>query len=86
MALNDVFASLFRYGIEGPVYLTHNGQAGDGKRSKGAEGWVVDENHQQVKNVNSGKTYSVLQKVDIHIEVVEQQPNRPKLELTLQEK
>ncbi|XP_031495106.1 exosome complex exonuclease RRP44 homolog A [Nymphaea colorata] len=75
-----------KYGIEGPVYLTHNGQSGDGKRRTGGEGWVVDENHQQVKNINSGKSYRVLQKVDIHIEVVEPQPNRPKLELTLLEK
>uniref|UniRef100_A0A7C9AS55 Uncharacterized protein n=1 Tax=Opuntia streptacantha TaxID=393608 RepID=A0A7C9AS55_OPUST len=65
-----------KYGIEGPVYLTAKGENGGGE-------WVVDEQHQQVKKADGSVSYNVLQMVRIHLEVVEPQPNRPKLQLTL---
>lgn len=69
-----------RYGIEGPVYLTGRGEKGSGE-------WHVDEQQQKIvkmENSNSNSlSYSVLQSVRIHMEVVEPQPNRPKLQLTL---
>ncbi|KAI3838916.1 hypothetical protein MKX03_002692 [Papaver bracteatum] len=65
-----------KYGIEGPVYLTLKGDKGGGE-------WFVDEEHQKVKKMDGSISYSVLQAVKIHMEVVEPQPNRPKLQLTL---
>lgn len=65
-----------KYGIEGPVYLTPRGEKGGGE-------WVVDEQQQKVKKTDGSISYSVLQTVMIHMEVVEPQPNRPKLELAL---
>ncbi|OVA00648.1 Ribonuclease II/R [Macleaya cordata] len=66
-----------KYGIEGPVYLTARGEKGGGGE------WFVDEEHQKVKKMDGSISYSVLQAVRIHMEVVEPQPNRPKLQLTL---
>ncbi|KAA8532084.1 hypothetical protein F0562_006774 [Nyssa sinensis] len=65
-----------KYGIEGPVYLTSRGEKGGGE-------WFVDEQQQKVKKIDGSISYSVLQTVRIHVEVVEPQPNRPKLQLTL---
>ncbi|KAL1566673.1 Exosome complex exonuclease RRP44 A [Salvia divinorum] len=65
-----------KYGIEGPVYLTSRGQKGGGE-------WIIDEQQQKIKKTNGEVSYGVLQPVRIHMEVVESQPNRPKLELTL---
>lgn len=45
--------------------------------------WVVDEAHQRVTKTGTNISFGVLQTVKIHMEVVEPQPNRPKLELTL---
>lgn len=67
--------SLIRFGIEGPIYLTPKGD-------KGGD-WVVDEVHQRVTKPGTNISYSVLQTVRIHMEVVEPQPHRPKLQLTL---
>lgn len=64
-----------RFGIEGPVYLTRRGE-------NGGE-WMVDDVNQRVTKPGTNITYAVLQTVRIHMEVVEPQPNRPKLELTL---
>ncbi|XVF62323.1 hypothetical protein PTKIN_Ptkin08bG0208000 [Pterospermum kingtungense] len=64
-----------KYGIEGPVYLT--------TREKGSGEWYVDEQQQKIVKMDNSLSYSVLQTVRIHMEVVEPQPNRPKLELTL---
>ncbi|XP_072963915.1 exosome complex exonuclease RRP44 homolog A [Typha angustifolia] len=64
-----------KFGIEGPVYLVPRGE-------KGSD-WVVDEAHQKVTKAGTNITYGILQSVKIHMEVVEPQPNRPKLELTL---
>ncbi|XP_058098266.1 exosome complex exonuclease RRP44 homolog A [Magnolia sinica] len=64
-----------KYGIEGPVYLIQRGQ-------NGGE-WVVDEEHQRMRKADGSISHSILQTVRIHMEVVERQPNRPKLELTL---
>lgn len=68
--------TLCRYGIEGPVYLTAKGE-------KGAGDWYVDEEKQKIVKMDGSLSYSVLQTVRIHMEVVEPQPNRPKLQLTL---
>lgn len=65
----------FRFGIEGPVYLTE-------RKEKGGE-WFVDDEQQKVRKVDGSVCYSVLQTVAVHLEVVEPQPNRPKLQLTL---
>ncbi|KAJ4963256.1 hypothetical protein NE237_023195 [Protea cynaroides] len=64
-----------KYGIEGPVYLTEKGE-------KGGD-WYVDEVQQKVKKMDGSISYSILQTVRIHMEVVEPKPNRPKLQLTL---
>lgn len=66
---------LFRFGIEGPVFLMPKGE-------KGGD-WVVDEVHQTVTKAGTNISFGILQTVKIHMEVVEPQPNRPKLELTL---
>ncbi|XP_075655871.1 exosome complex exonuclease RRP44 homolog A [Castanea sativa] len=65
-----------KYGIEGPVYLTARSEKGGGE-------WFVDEQQQKIKKMDGSASYSVLQTVRIHMEVVEPQPNRPKLQLTL---
>jgi exosome complex exonuclease DIS3/RRP44 len=70
------FFLFFRYGIEGPVYLTPRSEKGGGE-------WFVDEQQQKIKKMDGSLSYSVLQTVRIHMEVVEPQPNRPKLQLTL---
>ncbi|XP_019177343.1 PREDICTED: exosome complex exonuclease RRP44 homolog A isoform X1 [Ipomoea nil] len=64
-----------KYGIEGPVYLTS-------KRDKSGE-WLIDEQEQRVKKLDGSVTYGILQSVRIHLEVVEPQPNRPVLQMTL---
>ncbi|XP_042385217.1 exosome complex exonuclease RRP44 homolog A-like [Zingiber officinale] len=64
-----------KFGIEGPVYLV--------AKDKGSSDWVVDEAHQKVTKAGTKITYGILQTVRIHMEVVEPQPNRPKLQLTL---
>lgn len=74
---NGFIVFLPKYGIEGPVYLTPRG--GD----KGGGDWFVDEQHQQIKKMDGSLSYGVLQAVRIHLEVVEPQPNRPKLLLSL---
>ncbi|KAH7850041.1 hypothetical protein Vadar_026946 [Vaccinium darrowii] len=65
-----------KFGIEGPVYLTPRNDKGGGE-------WLVDEQQQKVKKTDGSVSYGVLQTVRIHMEVVEPQPNRPKLQLTL---
>ncbi|XP_075481686.1 exosome complex exonuclease RRP44 homolog A-like [Primulina tabacum] len=65
-----------KYGIEGPVYMMPRGQKGGGE-------WLIDEQKQQIKTIGGDVCYGVLQTVTIHMEVVEPQPNRPKLQLTL---
>lgn len=65
-----------KFGIEGPVYLTERSEKGGGE-------WFVDEQQQKIKKMDGSISYGVLQKVNIHMEVVEPQPNRPKLQLAL---
>ncbi|KAL2339469.1 hypothetical protein Fmac_007409 [Flemingia macrophylla] len=72
---NGFFVFVPKYGIEGPVYLT--------KADKGSGEWYVDEQQQKIKKMDGSLSYSILQTVQIHMEVVEPQPNRPKLQLTL---
>jgi exosome complex exonuclease DIS3/RRP44 len=57
------------------VYLIPKGDKGND--------WMVDEAHQKVIKPGTNISYGVLQTVRIHMEVVEPQPNRPKLELML---
>ncbi|KAK2975679.1 hypothetical protein RJ640_027782 [Escallonia rubra] len=76
MRSNGFIVFVPKYGIEGPVYLTLRGEKGGGE-------WVVDEQQQKVRKIDGSVSYSVLQTVRIHMEVVEPQPNRPKLQLTL---
>lgn len=65
-----------KFGIEGPVYLTERSEKGGGE-------WFVDEQQQKIKKMDGSISYGVLQKVNIHMKVVEPQPNRPKLQLAL---
>lgn len=68
-----------KYGIEGPVYLV-------GKEAKqtAVDGmWVVDDENQIIRSSDGSRTFKVLSSVRVHIEVVEPQPNRPKLQLSL---
>ena len=69
------FKKKIRFGIEGPIYLTPKGD-------KGGD-WVVDEVNQRVTKPGTNISYAVLQTVRIRMEVVEPQPHRPKLLLTL---
>ncbi|XP_004287714.1 PREDICTED: exosome complex exonuclease RRP44 [Fragaria vesca subsp. vesca] len=73
---NGFFVFVPKFGIEGPVYLTPRGQKGSGE-------WYVDEQQQKIRKMDGSISYSVLQTVRIHLEIVEPQPNRPKLELKL---
>ncbi|CAJ2635945.1 unnamed protein product [Trifolium pratense] len=73
---NGFFVFVPKYGIEGPVYLTTRAEKGSGE-------WYVDEQEQKIKKMDGSISYSILQTVQIHMEVVEPQPNRPKLQLTL---
>lgn len=57
------------------MYLMQRGE-------KGGD-WVVDEARQRVMKPGTDISFGILQEVNIHLEVVEPQPNRPKLELTL---
>lgn len=56
--------------------MTPRGQKGSGE-------WYVDEQQQKIRKMDGSISYSVLQTVRIHLEIVEPQPNRPKLELKL---
>ncbi|CAN1316739.1 Exosome complex exonuclease RRP44 homolog A [Linum perenne] len=69
-----------KYGIEGPVYLSPKSEKGS---SGGGGEWFVDEQQQKIKKMDGSVSYGILQAVKIHLEVVEPQPNRPKLQLTL---
>ncbi|XP_051124050.1 exosome complex exonuclease RRP44 homolog A [Andrographis paniculata] len=66
-----------KYGIEGPVYLMARGQKGVGGD------WIIDEQQQSIRKADGKVSYGVLQTVNIHLEIVEPQPHRPKLQLTL---
>ncbi|TQE06134.1 hypothetical protein C1H46_008199 [Malus baccata] len=73
---NGFFVFVPKYGIEGPVYLTPRGEKGGGE-------WYVDEQQQKIRKMDGSISYSVLQTVFIHMEIVEPLPNRPKLQLSL---
>lgn len=53
------------------------------KGDKGGGEWFVDEQEQKIKKMDGSVSYSVLQAVMVHLEIVEPQPNRPKLQLSL---
>ncbi|CAI5989721.1 unnamed protein product [Closterium sp. NIES-65] len=82
-----------RYGIKGPVYLVpkepHKGKAAAVAAANKLDGnapssdWVVDEKSQTVESKDGKRRFKVLDIVTVHIEVIEPQPNRPKLSLTL---
>ncbi|KAL3677411.1 hypothetical protein R1sor_027359 [Riccia sorocarpa] len=74
---NGLIVFVPKFGIEGPVFLT-------GKKDKKEESdWIVDEQSQTTASRDGKYRYKVLDKLVVHIEVVEPQPNRPKLMLTL---
>ncbi|KAG6546222.1 hypothetical protein Mapa_012260 [Marchantia paleacea] len=74
---NGLIVFLPKFGIEGPVYLT-------GKKDKKDESdWIVNEQCQTTESRDGKYRFKVLDKLVVHIEVVEPQPNRPKLQLTL---
>ncbi|XP_061359915.1 exosome complex exonuclease RRP44 homolog A-like isoform X2 [Gastrolobium bilobum] len=73
---NGFFVFVPRYGITGPVYLTPRAEKGGGE-------WYVDEQQQKIKKIDGSLSYSMLQKVKIHMEVVKCQLNWPKLQLSL---
>lgn len=59
------------------MYLT-------GKKDKKDESdWIVNEQSQTTESRDGKYRFKVLDKLVVHIEVVEPQPNRPKLQLTL---
>ncbi|KAL2609132.1 hypothetical protein R1flu_027705 [Riccia fluitans] len=76
---NGLIVFVPKFGIEGPVYLTGK------KDTKDESDWIVDEQSQTTVSRDGKYRYKVLDKLVIHIEVVEPQPNRPKLQLTLVE-
>ena len=59
------------------MYLKQKGEKGGGGE------WFIDEQQQIIKKMDGSRSFGVLETVEIHLEVVEPQPNRPKLELTL---
>ncbi|OAE18374.1 hypothetical protein AXG93_1783s1030 [Marchantia polymorpha subsp. ruderalis] len=74
---NGLIVFVPKFGIEGPVYLT-------GKKDKKDESdWIVNEQSQTTESRDGKYRFKVLDKLVVHIEVVEPQPNRPKLQLTL---
>ncbi|PKA52121.1 Ribonuclease II, chloroplastic/mitochondrial [Apostasia shenzhenica] len=72
---NGLIVFVPKFGIEGPVYLTPKGD-------KGGD-WTPDEARQIVTKTGTNISYKALQTVRVRLEVVEPQPHRPKLELTL---
>lgn len=72
-----------KFGIEGPVYLIGKGASKNASGSTSECSWVVDEEMQTVRASDGNCTFRVLDVTHVHIEVVEPQPNRPKLQLTL---
>ena len=76
---------MHRFGIEGPVYITaKDSRASEQqKHEKQVAEWVVDEEQQKIIKRDGTKEYKVLEAVMVHIQVVEPQPNRPKLQLAL---
>lgn len=88
---NGLVVFVPKYGIEGPVYFHEKeGKAArkDGKSSVEVTedkevGWLLNEETQTVSSLEGHKVFKVLDKVYVHIEVVEPQPGRRKLELTL---
>ena len=82
MKLTDHRIVCRRFGIEGPVYLV--GKEATGSSETAADGmWVVDDENQTIRSSDGSRAFKVLNTVRVHIEVVEPQPNRPKLQLTL---
>ncbi|CAI6003897.1 unnamed protein product, partial [Closterium sp. NIES-64] len=90
---NGLIVFVPKYGIEGPVYLVpkepHKGKAAAVAAANKLDGnapssdWVVDEKSQTVESKDGKRRFKVLDTVTVHIEVIEPQPNRPKLSLTL---
>ncbi|GJP42957.1 hypothetical protein CLOM_g2477 [Closterium sp. NIES-68] len=90
---NGLIVFVPKYGIEGPVYLMPKeppkGKAVAIAAASKLDGnvassdWVVDEKTQTVESKDGKRRFKVLDTVTVHIEVIEPQPNRPKLSLTL---
>lgn len=72
-----------RFGIEGPVYLIGKGVT-KGISDSSSDGlWIVDEENQTISTTDGSSKFKVLDSTLVRIEVVEPQPSRPKLQLTL---
>jgi len=72
-----------KFGIEGPVYLIGKGVT-KGISDCTTDGmWVVDEEKQTIGTSDGSHIFKVLDTIRVQIQVVEPQPNRPKLQLTL---
>ncbi|KAJ7555172.1 hypothetical protein O6H91_05G024900 [Diphasiastrum complanatum] len=81
---NGLIVFVPKYGIEGPVYLTKKGTKEETELVSDIDGkWIIDEEHQTLLSQDGKRRYKVLERLSIYIQVVEPQPNRPKLELTL---
>lgn len=61
------------------MYLKQKDEKGGGRAGE----WLVDEQQQIIKKLDGSCCFGVLETVEIHLEVVEPQPNRPKLQLSL---
>lgn len=73
-----------KFGIEGPVYLTQKEKRGEQKHAEEGElAWIVNEEEQKISRMDGLKAFRVLDTVTVHLEVIEPQPNRQKLKLTL---
>nr|ATB19629.1 putative ATRRP44A [Callitropsis funebris] len=86
MRSNGFIVFVPKFGIEGPVYLTRKEKPKESHSAKVSNEeveWIVNEEQQTVTKADKSVSYKVLEPVTTHIEVVEPQPNRPKLQLTL---
>lgn len=77
-----------RYGIEGPVLLKPKEGKPEQSRKPQQSGvqlhqWVVNEKEQTVQRTDGTVCFKVLDTVRVRIEVIEPEPNRPKLSLSL---
>ena len=82
LIVKNTWWCISRFGIEGPVYITTK-ERGSEQNEKQTFDWVIDEEQQKIIKRDGTKEYKVLDAVMVHIQVVETQPNRSKLQLTL---
>ncbi|CAM6111100.1 unnamed protein product [Calypogeia fissa] len=77
---NGLIVFVPKYGIEGPIFLSGK----EKQKSKDKESdWIVNEQDQTTSSRDGKYHFKVLDRLVVHIEVVEPQPNRPKLQLSV---